>query len=49
MNGMNQTEALVHEVEQRMLVNFLLMLKEAKEKNESIEDLEKEVKLLITK
>lgn len=49
MEEMNGNEVLVEETEQKMLYKFLDMIHEAKENNESIQDLEAHVRNLIKK
>ena len=47
--GMNQAEIARDETEQKMLYKFLLMIKEARDGGETLEQLETKVKALLTK
>lgn len=49
MDEMNQAEIAREETEQKMLYKFLLMIKEAREKDEDLEALEKQIKAMTKK
>lgn len=47
--GMNTSEQLVEQTEEKMIYKFLLMVKEAQEKGENLEGLENKLKALLNK
>ena len=49
MGEMTANEQLVEQTEEKMIYKFLLMIKEAKEKGQTLDQLEGQLKALLTK